>query len=886
MSESEPASEKHPVKSRRWRLLVLAVLVAISLLLVASWWSAPHWLPPVAEDLASRAGVKIVHLDLGRPGWGGWLIRDVRLELEGNSFRVTNLVLGWKCCENVEHALSARIEQLNIVLKESETSAEPTPVAISALLQMLYQRVPFVSLSVKSIVLSRPNSQFEDGSASVEEPVAKLWEEPISAEIRRNGEGMALAVDSSYVGQAIHTEINWTNPDRIQASAAFANAQVALDGQLEGDGFWQFQGSHFVDVPTLAIFVQPDLPLKRYFETLLSKGEFQFHVPDVLFTSPWELSVNNHLLAQSSQPVATLEGTQQVTLNGLKTPEHIHLAPLKMSLQLSPEIQMAPDILPVDAVGRDWELSLQEGIECDIPVSRSCLQKLPLQFASVPVPGRMSLNTQAAINASTTESLGVDLALSLKQPETLPAPRLPKTLDLTGQFQVDFQKELRISSLSTPVLRWQSWALPDGGSNGSSDRKLSAERNPQTEEKSQTEEKQQTKENLVVDGSAQLKNFSLALNDGQIAEVQSNLDLNISLLHGRESAGVELKAPVKYSRNKLHIDPGTLKGFGLEQAVEADFDLSSRKGWVSAQGGGELKNIAWIRSWIPDLSKDLMIHTGRLDSTSFVNIDQRRTPMLQGRTRLELNEWGVEAEPRYVKGMKLKTEVQYTESELRFTSPVEAEAASALVSVPMKNISASLQGKVNWEAQLVCDLELLSARLETFGGSLKLLQKAPLGCPMKESYLPLEVKDMDLSQLVAVENENVEATGRIAGFLPISVKQGQFVISGGQVAAQEPGTIKLKDVPRWRVMAGENQAVLFAVDALQDFRYQSLTSSVDYQTGGKLLLGIALKGSNRNFQNGRPVNYNLNIESNIISLLKSVELPDYLIRRLEQRLQH
>ena len=76
-----------------------------------------------------------------------------------------------------------------------------------------------------------------------------------------------------------------------------------------------------------------------------------------------------------------------------------------------------------------------------------------------------------------------------------------------------------------------------------------------------------------------------------------------------------------------------------------------------------------------------------------------------------------------------------------------------------------------------------------------------------------------------------------------------------------------------------------ALDLLEDFQYQALSSEVRLDREGQLWLGLALAGSNPSLFDGRSVNFNINLEQNLDPLLQSLRLSDKLVERLEERLK-
>ena len=74
-------------------------------------------------------------------------------------------------------------------------------------------------------------------------------------------------------------------------------------------------------------------------------------------------------------------------------------------------------------------------------------------------------------------------------------------------------------------------------------------------------------------------------------------------------------------------------------------------------------------------------------------------------------------------------------------------------------------------------------------------------------------------------------------------------------------------------------------DALEDFHYDVLSSSLDYDPSGTLRLGMRLQGQNPAIEQGRPIHFNINLEEDIPTLLASLQLTDKVSYIIQQRIQ-
>jgi hypothetical protein len=123
--------------------------------------------------------------------------------------------------------------------------------------------------------------------------------------------------------------------------------------------------------------------------------------------------------------------------------------------------------------------------------------------------------------------------------------------------------------------------------------------------------------------------------------------------------------------------------------------------------------------------------------------------------------------------------------------------------------------------------------------------------------------------LELAEYEGIEAVGAVSGELPITITGSKVEVDAGRLYAEEPGgSIRYLSAPP----AGQgNPAMDLVNQALSNYQFQSLDSTIDYTPDGELLLGMQLRGHNPDMNGGQAINLNLNISDNIPQLLKSLQ---------------
>lgn len=189
-------------------------------------------------------------------------------------------------------------------------------------------------------------------------------------------------------------------------------------------------------------------------------------------------------------------------------------------------------------------------------------------------------------------------------------------------------------------------------------------------------------------------------------------------------------------------------------------------------------------------------------------------------------------------------------------------------------LAAPLAGRVDWQL----------AELALFGGRAWLpAGTVDLSAPGQGQTLKLEGLSLE-AILQAYPAEGLAGSGTLDGTLPLRLEKGKLHIDGGQVATREPGTLQFRS-EKIRALGQSNPAMQLVATTLDDFHYDKLSSTVDYDETGKLLLALSLSGRNPALEQGRPINLNVNLEENVPKLLTSLQLSDQVSETIRQRVQ-
>ncbi|MBL3558897.1 MULTISPECIES: YdbH domain-containing protein [Marinobacter] len=198
--------------------------------------------------------------------------------------------------------------------------------------------------------------------------------------------------------------------------------------------------------------------------------------------------------------------------------------------------------------------------------------------------------------------------------------------------------------------------------------------------------------------------------------------------------------------------------------------------------------------------------------------------------------------------------------------------ASVNPGIPFSNIQLAVRYRSTTEQLAAGTLVLEQGTAGLLGGNLRI---EPGEWQLTETPLKilLELSDIELSQLMEVyPSEGLAGSGILRGTVPVLIGEQGVIIEAGKVEAEPPGgTLKLP-AERLKGMAQNNEAMALVVQAMENFHYTVLNSTVDYDEDGKLFLGLRLEGSSPEVRDGHPIVLNINLEEDIPALLTSLQL--------------
>ena len=152
----------------------------------------------------------------------------------------------------------------------------------------------------------------------------------------------------------------------------------------------------------------------------------------------------------------------------------------------------------------------------------------------------------------------------------------------------------------------------------------------------------------------------------------------------------------------------------------------------------------------------------------------------------------------------------------------------------------------------------------------------------KRAETVVQLNGIPIQSLLDLQGASkLSATGTIRAAIPLVLDNGAFSIPDGSMDAEKSGLIIYASTPEERAAAGAGLRLTY--EALGNFFYSELVSTITMTPDGDSMISIQLKGRNPDFQENRPVNLNLNIQQNLLDLLRSLTLASEIEEEISKK---
>jgi len=222
------------------------------------------------------------------------------------------------------------------------------------------------------------------------------------------------------------------------------------------------------------------------------------------------------------------------------------------------------------------------------------------------------------------------------------------------------------------------------------------------------------------------------------------------------------------------------------------------------------------------------------------------------------------------------------------TMPAPARVTIAAIQTGVEVTDLALDLQLGWTPPATLEwLALRNVSAAVLGGRVT-SEELRLDVAHPDQTFPVKVAQLDLQQLLHLEQQKgIEGTGVLDGVIPIILTPTGVQVHDGILEARAPGGV-LRYQPTSETaqeVAPADSQLSLVLQALSDFHYNALKLGIQYEEDGTLKLTARLEGKNPDWQQGRPVHFNLTVQENIPALLKSLRVVQGIEQSLQERLQ-
>lgn len=201
--------------------------------------------------------------------------------------------------------------------------------------------------------------------------------------------------------------------------------------------------------------------------------------------------------------------------------------------------------------------------------------------------------------------------------------------------------------------------------------------------------------------------------------------------------------------------------------------------------------------------------------------------------------------------------------------------------VPLTNVLATFD-LPSPERIEVADVTMSFAEGQLDGGPFSIdLSGAPTEATLKVNEVSLPAL-ANLSTL-----EGLDASGVLSGLVPLTMSSEGVLINQGKLVTSGPGYIRYKLGGAAGSLSGTQASqggMGLALQALENFQYDSITVTVNGSVLKELEASLAIKGRNPALYNGYPIDFNLNLSGELANVIQGslagYRVPETIKRQL------
>jgi len=287
-----------------------------------------------------------------------------------------------------------------------------------------------------------------------------------------------------------------------------------------------------------------------------------------------------------------------------------------------------------------------------------------------------------------------------------------------------------------------------------------------------------------------------------------------------------------------------------------------------------------VHIWLNNFAPRILLQQGKIRASGDI---RWKGNTIRAQTRLQLDTISGSWREQPFRDLQAICHLRYDGHSV-VLPPCDIRAGKLHGPIPLQALSMQLAGSWPLTGNPAISISHLSVRL--LGGTAK---AAAITLRPERSHNPfaIQLEHIDLAAIIALEQQQgLQVQGYLNGTLPMDLTTEGLQLQHGQLQAIPPGgIIRYTGSASIRRMASSNMGVDLALQVLSDFRFRRMDIQADYVPEGTLHMDVQLQGHNPTYDNGRPITFNLNIEENILQLIKSLQLAGNIEKNVRKKLQ-
>lgn len=383
--------------------------------------------------------------------------------------------------------------------------------------------------------------------------------------------------------------------------------------------------------------------------------------------------------------------------------------------------------------------------------------------------------------------------------------------------------------------------------------------------------------------SSDLLNISGTLNSADIRVTHPDFSLPMANLNSRwqlqqQASALDLKQQFNVtlfdillpaSQQRIRGNSRTLAETGKQPLMTANWQTK-----LPSLTGIE----TLIKRYYPTMPDELTFSDGELSHQGALHFENNRLA-LRLRQRIEgLN--GQYQQNSWI-GLNWHSDLRRSlRGKLRDDGSLSVDFIAA--GIPIEQFSSDYQLRPEKGNSKRLQLRLTKPRAQLLGGEV-IADDFTVGESF-ELNTRLTLNNIQLKDVLALEQqEGLSGEGILQGSIPLEKNTAGFQVNDGQIRNIDTGWIKFLPTPELTSLANTTPGLGTAFKALENLQYSQLNIDMNYQPDGSTRLNTRLQGMNPDWNAGQKVDLSINIEENLLQLIKALQYTNKLTRSLEKR---